>query len=63
MSNNLKMFGRYGLAIAITYATAKGWIKPGAGDVITDFVMEAGALLAAFGPALYAAMKVDNTPT
>lgn len=62
VSDNLKMFGRYAIAIGVSYATAKGWIKPAAGDLITQFLIEAGALALAFLPAIYAAVKVDNAP-
>lgn len=62
MSNNLKMFGRYGLAVAVSYATAKGWLTPTAGDLVTNLAIEVVGLGVAFGPAIYAAMKVDNTP-
>ena len=62
MTNNLKMFARYALAMGITYATAKGWISPKAGDAITTLVVEIAGVLIAFGPAVYAALKVDNSP-
>lgn len=62
MSNELKMFGRYALAIGVSYAIGRGWITPSAGDVITRLAIEVAGLAIAFGPALYAAMKVDNTP-
>ena len=62
MSNNTKMFGRYALAMAITYATAKGWITPSGGDAITSLIVEMVGVVVAFGPAAYAAFRVDNAP-
>ena len=62
MSNNLKMFGRYALAIGLTYATAKGWITPGGSEAISTLVSELIGVLVAFGPAAYAALNVDNAP-
>lgn len=62
MSDNTKMFGRYALAIGLSYATAKGWITPAGSDAIKTLVVELVGVLVAFGPAAYAAIKVDNTP-
>jgi hypothetical protein len=60
--DNLKMFGRYAIAIGVSYATAKGWISASGGDALTKLLVELGAVAIAFGPAVYAAMKVDNAP-
>jgi hypothetical protein len=60
--DNLKMFGRYAIAIGVSYATAKGWISAPAGDAMTKLLVELGAVAISFGPAVYAAMKVDNAP-
>lgn len=62
MNDNLKMFGRYGIAIAISYALGKGWINQAQGDQITGIVIEIAALAASFSPAIYAALKIDNAP-
>jgi hypothetical protein len=62
MNPTLAMFGRYFLAIAISFAVGRGWIPESAGSVVSDFVTQAVALLAAFLPAIWAAIKVDNTP-
>lgn len=61
-SDNLKMFGRYGLAIAVSYATAKGMLTPVAADVLTQAIIELGGILFASLPAFYAAQKIDNAP-
>lgn len=62
MTDNLKMFGRYALAVGVTYAAAKGWITPAGGEAITSLVVELVGVLIAFGPAAYAALKVNNAP-
>jgi hypothetical protein len=62
VSDNLKMFGRYALTIGLTYATAKGWITPTGSEAISNLIIELVGVLIAFGPAAYAALKVDNTP-
>jgi hypothetical protein len=62
MSDNTKMFLRYALTVGITYATAKGWITPEGGSAIKTFVVELVGVVVAFGPAAYAAVKVDNSP-
>lgn len=62
MSNNLKMLGRYALAIGVSYAVGARWMTPEAGDLMTRFLIELAGLAIAFGPALYAAMKVNNAP-
>lgn len=62
MNPTLAMFGRYFLAIAISYLVGKGFITEAAGSVISDFVIQMVGLLIAFLPAIWAALKVDNTP-
>lgn len=62
MNPTLAMFGRYFLAIAISFAVGRGWIPESAGSTISDFVIQLVGLLAAFLPAIWAAIKVDNTP-
>lgn len=60
--DNLKMFGRYGISIAIGYLVGAGKLTPEAGDTLTKFLIELGGLLIASGPAIYAALKVNNAP-
>ena len=62
MNPTLAMFGRYFLAIAISFAVGRGWIPESAGSAITDFVIQLVGLFVAFVPAIWAAIKVDNTP-
>jgi len=62
MNDNLKMFFRYGVAVGVSYAVAKGWITPTAGEQFTQSIVELGGILVAFIPAIYAAMKVSNQP-
>lgn len=62
MSDNLKMFGRYAIATGVSYAAGKGWITPGQAAPVTQLVLEMAALLASFGPAIYAARNVSNKP-
>lgn len=62
MNNELKMVGRYALAIAISFAAGKGWITPSQGTAVTNLVVELAGVVIAFAPAVYAAFKVDNTP-
>lgn len=62
MNSNMKMFGRYALAIGVSYAVAKGWITPGGGDAITTLIVELIGVVVAFGPAAYAALRIDNSP-
>jgi hypothetical protein len=61
-SSTLKMVGRYSLAIAVSYIVGKGWITPAGADALTAFVVEGTALAASYGPAIYAGLKVDNSP-
>ena len=62
MTENLKMFGRYALAIGVSYALGKGWINQAQGDQITSIMIELAALAVSFSPAIYAALKIDNAP-
>lgn len=62
MSNNVKMFGRYGIAIGVGYIVGRGALTPEAGDLLTKFLIEAFGLLVASLPAIYAANNVDNSP-
>jgi hypothetical protein len=62
VSDNMKMFGRYGIAIAVGWLVGAGKITPEAGDLLTRFLIEGAGLLIAFVPAIYAAQNVDNSP-
>jgi hypothetical protein len=62
MSDNVKMFARYGLAILIGWLVGAGKITPEQGDTYTKLAIELVGILAAFAPALYAAKKIDNGP-
>jgi hypothetical protein len=62
MSDTLWMFGRYSLAIATSYAVGKGWITPTGGDALTSAIIEIAAVVAAYAPAIYAGIKVNNSP-
>jgi hypothetical protein len=60
--DNIKMFARYALAIAVSFAAGKGYISGEQADLVSNFLKEAGAVIFAFAPALYAAFKVNNKP-
>jgi hypothetical protein len=62
VSDNLKMFGRYAIAIAVGWLVGSGKVSPEAGDLLTRFLIEGAGLLIAFVPAIYAAQNVDNSP-
>lgn len=62
MNDTFKMFGRYALAIGVSFAVGRGWITPEGGSAITDLAIQIAGLLAAFGPAIYAGMKIENKP-
>ena len=62
MNDNLKMFLRYGLAIGVSFAVAKGWITPETGEGVTKSIIEIVGVLVSFAPALYAAIMIRNTP-
>jgi len=62
MSDNLKMFLRYGAAIAVSFAVGRGWVTPDQGESLTKLVVETAGILIALAPAIYAAFKVNNTP-
>jgi hypothetical protein len=61
-NDTTKMMLRYVLAIAISYATARGWLTEATGGSISQIVEQVIGLLAAFSPALYAAARIDNAP-
>lgn len=60
--DNLKMFGRYGIAIVVGYLVGTGKLTPEAGDTMSKALIDLGGLLIAALPAIYAAMKVNNAP-
>ena len=60
-NDTLKMFVRYAIAIAISFATARGWISDAAGGTISQVAEQLLGLLVAFTPAFYAAAKIDNS--
>jgi hypothetical protein len=60
-NDTIKMFARYAIAIAISFATARGWISDAAGGTISQVAEQLLGLLAAVTPALYAAAKIDNS--
>jgi hypothetical protein len=62
MSDNLKMFGRYGLAVAVSFAVGKGWITPEQSETVTNIVIQLAGIAIAFAPAAWAAAFVDNKP-
>jgi hypothetical protein len=62
MSDNVKMFARYALAVGVAFAVGRGWLSTGQGDAVINLVIELFGVVAAFGPAVWAAFKVDNTP-
>lgn len=62
MSDNLKMFLRYGLAVAISFVVGKGWLTPEQGNVVTDLVIQITGLVVSMFPAVYAAINIDNSP-
>lgn len=62
MEDNLKMFGRYAIAVVVAFAVGKGWLTSVTGDLINQVVIQVIGLLVAMLPATYAAAKIDNTP-
>lgn len=62
MNPTLAMLLRYGLSALITFGIARGWWTELAGGLINDFVINLVSLVAAALPAIYAALKIDNTP-
>ncbi|MCC6775618.1 MAG: hypothetical protein IT537_03120 [Hyphomicrobiales bacterium] len=62
MNDNLKMAGRYAIAIGVSFAVGRGWITPDMGGAVSNLLVEMGGVLIAFGPAVYAAWKVNNAP-
>lgn len=62
LQDNLKMFGRYGVAVAVAFAVGKGWITPEQSEGAINLLMQIGGILLAFAPAAWAARFVDNAP-
>jgi hypothetical protein len=62
LNDTSKMLLRYVIAVALSYATAKGWVSDATGGTISNIAEQIIGLLAAFTPALYAAVRVDNGP-
>jgi hypothetical protein len=62
MSDNLKMLLRYAFTIVVTLAVSKGWIIPEVSSPLVDLLVNGVAYLVAALPAIYAWLRVDNTP-
>ena len=62
MNPVLKMMARYVFAIAVSVATAQGWISEATAGHISGLVEQVLGYFVAFSPALYAAAFVDNSP-
>jgi hypothetical protein len=62
VSDNMKMFGRYSVAIAVGWLVGAGKITPQTGDLLTQFLIQLAGILFAYIPAIYAAHSVDNSP-
>lgn len=60
--NNLMMILRYTFAIAMTAAVQRGWLHVESVDAATAAVVEVIGQMIAWGPAVYAAIFVKNTP-
>jgi len=62
MSDNLKMFFRYGFAVLLSFAVGKGWITPEQSETVNGVLIQIAGLVLSMFPAVYAALKIDNTP-
>ena len=62
MSDNAKMLLRYGVTAVVAFGVGKGWFSQLAGDAIINAVIEISAVILAFIPPVYAALKIDNSP-
>lgn len=60
--DNLNMFGRYAVAVAISFAVGRGWLTEAAGGAVGDFAVQLLGLIVAFAPAVYASVRIDNAP-
>lgn len=62
MSDNLKMFGRYGAAVAVSFAVGKGWLTPEQSEGAINLAIQIGGIVLALLPAAWAAKFVNNDP-
>ena len=60
--DNISMFGRYAITVAIGFAVGRGWLTEAAGGTLGDFATQLLGLIVAFAPAVYASVRIDNGP-
>lgn len=62
MSDNLKMMLRYFFTFIVTTGTARGWFNVPDATVFVNGAIDVITTAIAFGPMVYAAVFVKNTP-
>jgi hypothetical protein len=62
MNPTLAMILRYALSAFIMFGVGRGWWTEAAGGMLSDFIINLIAFIAAGLPPLYAALFVDNSP-
>jgi len=62
MSDNVKMFLRYGFSVIVAYGVGNGWFAVELGNEILETAMKVVEIVIALAPAVYAWRNIDNAP-